>query len=358
MKSRSRRVVQPAVVEESEEPDEAEQPATEAENYLISDKANIEFFSSGCTVLDCALGGGWALGRMVNVVGDKSTAKTGLVIEAQNNFIMKFPTGRPAYRESEGAFDKGYAKVMGMPVDRIDFGNEEEPIHLVEDFIRDYEAFVDDRRSTGEAGLYGLDSFDALSDSSEIESDIAKGSYGTTKAKMSSALFRRVTKKMEGSRSCLMIVSQVRENINAMFGERYKRSGGKALDFYASQIVWLAHIKTLTRTIKKVERPYGITIHAKVKKNKVGLPLREAVFDYMFGYGIDDLGATFRWLKDVNRLEAAGFKLKDYPDLARCFTEMSEDEYHKTAREAAVVVKEFWREIEKTFLPTKAKYRW
>ena len=92
-------------------------------SYFTSEKANIRFVSTGCAVLDCALGGGLALGRTANVVGDKSTAKTGTATEVMINFANTFPEGAIAYRETEAAWDDAYAEAMGLPIDRIDFGD-------------------------------------------------------------------------------------------------------------------------------------------------------------------------------------------------------------------------------------------
>ncbi|KAH0537147.1 hypothetical protein GP486_008838, partial [Trichoglossum hirsutum] len=213
--------------------------------------------------------GGLALGRTANVVGDKSTAKTGTATEVMINFTQQYQDGDVAYRESEGAWDDAYAEAMGLPVARIDFGDPDNPIQTIEDFVRDFTAFVEKQLKSKRPGLYILDSLDALSDEDEMEQDIGKGTYGMNKAKKLSILFRTITKKQEKANVLLLIVSQVRENINAgLFGEKYKRSGGKALDFYASQVFWLANMGMLKRSVNKVERAYGIKLKAVVKKNK------------------------------------------------------------------------------------------
>lgn len=324
-------------------------------SYFTSTKDNLSFVSSGCTLLDCALsglGGGWALGRIVNIVGDRSTAKTALATEALINFTIKYPNGTAAYCESESAFDKEYARAMGLPIDKIDFRADRTEITTVEAFINDFEDFLDDRTKDSEPGIYVLDSLDALSDEAEMDRKVGEASYGTAKAKLLSEFFRKTAHRIERTKVLLMIVSQVRDNIGAMMGEKHKRSGGRSLDFYASQVVWLARIKTLKRTIKKVERPYGVTIKAQVKKNKVSLPFREVEFDFIFGYGVEDLSASVAWLTEIGRLDQTGLG-KDY---AKGIGKLSDAEYQTDLREITQTVRKFWVEVETDFLPKRTKY--
>jgi RecA/RadA recombinase len=154
----------------------------------------------------------------------------------------------------------------------------------------------------------------------------------------------------------LFIVSQVRDNIGAMFGEKHKRSGGKALDFYASQVFWLAHTKILKRTINKVERPYGIELKAKVKKNKVGMPFREAEFSFEFAFGINDLLASVNWLAEVDRLDEFDLKKSELKEYITSINKMDTAEYSKERVRAAACVKRVWAEVEETHMPKKRKY--
>lgn len=305
-------------------------------SYFVSAKEGISFISSGCTLLDCAMGNGYPLGRVVNIVGDKSTAKTGLAMEALINFLLAHPDGRAAYRETEAAFDKRYAEAMGLPVDRVDFGPGE-LLNTVEDFERDFDKYLDEQIKAKKPGIYVLDSLDALSDEAEMEREIGKGTFGAAKAKELSAFFRKTASKIEKAKVLLLVISQVRDNIGAMFGEKSKRSGGRALDFYSTITLWLSHIETLSKTINKVKRPIGIVIKAKCKKNKIALPFREAEFQFLFGYGIDDLNASIDWLDEVGR---RGSITIDSP-----------------ATEITAAVKQVWNEIETTFLPVKSKYK-
>ena len=292
--------------------------------YFSSEKKNYQFISSGCTVLDCVLGGGWPLGRIVNVVGDRSTGKTLLAMEAIANFFPKYDNGWVRYVEAESAFDEDYASALGIPMSRVESKND---LDTVEAVFEDLDSI-----SYEEPGLYIVDCLDALSDKAEMDRGIGEGSYGAAKAKKLSELFRRLVRKLAQKNIFVMIISQVRDNIGATFGEKHSRSGGKALDFYASQILWLAHIKTLKRTINKVERPTGITVRARCKKNKIGLPFRQCDFDIRFGYGIDDIGASTEFL---NTLGKAAPKTPE------------------ALREA--VIRE-WYAIEKKFIPETRKY--
>lgn len=324
-------------------------------NYFTSEK-DYSFVSSGCALLDCALGGGWVLGRMANIVGDKSTAKTALATEALTNFVLQYPDGAAAYRETEAAFDRKYSAAMGVPIDRIDFGPEG-LLNTVEELNRDLEQFLDKQIKADAPGIYVLDSLDALSDDVEMAADIGKGTYGTAKAKLLSTMFRKLTRKVESSKVLLLIVSQVRENINPQsYGEKFKRAGGKSMDFYASHILWLAHIKMLKKTIHKVERPYGVTIRAKCKKNKVSVPFREAEFNFIFGYGVDDVTASVEWLKEVKRLDVIDLTEKEVKEYLAELDSMSDKDYSKERQMLARVTKKLWNEIEVTFLPTRRKY--
>lgn len=320
-------------------------------SYFTSEEKDVKFIHSGCTALDMVLGGGWALGRMANIVGDRSTGKTLIAIEACANFARQYPNGKIYYREAEAAFDKGYAASLGMPVDKINFA---EDFLTVEDFYEDLNNVLENTPDD-EPGLYIVDSLDALSDRAELDRDIDKGSFGAEKAKKLSELFRRLVRGVEKKSVSLIIVSQLRDNIGAMFGEKHKRSGGHAMDFYASQIIWLHHAGMLKKTIKKVERPYGILVKAKCKKNKVSMPFRECGFEIHFGYGIDDLSASADWLYEVGRLDELGMGSKK-TDFTKELRKLDDDERDVLANKASKLVRRLWPEIEEQFLPKRKKY--
>jgi len=314
--------------------------APKAASYFTSDREDLEFIHTGCTLLDCLLGGGYVLGRITNIVGDKSTGKTLLAMEGAANFLQQYPNGRVFYRESESAFDPHYARALGIPVDRIDMGVE---IFTVEDMFEDITKQIEYCNENEIPGLYIIDSLDALSDRAELDRDIDKGSFGAAKAKLMSSLFRQRVQQLSKSRMCWLVVSQVRDNIGVMFGPKHTRSGGRALDFYSSHIIYLSQIKQITQTKSKVERVTGIRIQAYSQKNKITFPLRKVVFDIIFGYGVDDEISSLDWLVSVGKYDK---------DEAKGFLTNREEKSKHISQD----VVQTWREIEEKFLPPRRKY--
>jgi recombination protein RecA len=315
-------------------------------NYFSGPKTSLKFIKSGCQLFDLALGGGWARGRMANIVGDKSTGKTLLAIEACANFARDIPEGDIYYREAEAAFDKPYAEAIGMPLDRVNFG--EAPLDTVEDMFEELTGIAEQAKVPI---LYIVDSLDALTDREEVARDIDKGTYGAGKAKKLSELFRRLVRMLETKDITFMIVSQTRMKIGALpFQKQWTRTGGRAIDFYASQVVYLAQTKLLTREVSKIKRPVGIEVLAKLDKNKVALPFREASYNIMFGFGIDDLRASLEWLKAQGLLAQVGIHDKAIDIAAKRFKEKA------FVDKVNAVVAQRWYEIESSFLPTERKY--
>lgn len=306
--------------------------------------------------MDCVVGGGWPHGRIINIVGDKSTGKTLLCIEAAANFALQYPGGRIRYREAESAFDRSYAGALGMPLDRVEFGDDSKPIITVEDMYKDLKEYASECLRAKIPGIYFIDSLDALSDESELNQEIDQASYGASKAKQMSRLFRELTQTVEKAKVTFFVVSQVRDKIGITFGKKTSRSGGRALDFYASIVLYLSHIKTNTRTIKRVKRAVSIRIKAKCEKNKIGLPLRSCEFNLIFAYGVYSLGASLEWLKEVGRLEAVIPKGQSLESFIADAEKLEDEDYRILLYEIDVEVTKIWREIEQSFLPKRQKY--
>lgn len=385
------------------EADDGEEMGNAASSYFANmDKEGIEFISAGAAVIDCMLGGGWALSRVANIVGDRSAGKTLLAIEACANFHMKFPGDLIRYAETEHAFDEAYAEALGMPVSAVEFafkdatkkkakakkeedkplsraekikaGLAEEaqvaaegpgkkaPLRTVEDWYWDMADFVARCKKTkGKRGLYILDSLDALSDDAEMDRDIDDGTFGANKAKKMGELFRRLVADMDEANVLLIVVSQLKDKIGVMFGEKQTRTGGRALDYYSSHIVWLAEIGKIYKTIGGIKRAIGVNVKARVKKNKVGLPFRDCEYPILFGYGVDDLTANVEWLLTLKHGEKI---LKEELDMSKSGYEVRianlRDKGGEPVREVRAKLREIvlreWERVENSFLPKARKY--
>lgn len=365
----------------------------------VASKDGLEFVSSGSAVLDAALGGGWCLGRVANIVGDRSAGKTLLAIEACANFHRQYPDGYIRYNEAEAAFDEAYAEALGMPIAAVDFKGaavdpkDEEKYAELAAIVADRGADDRDRtraetamkklknRGVGQASntvealhidivrvldqnpgkpiLYIIDSLDALSDDAEQERAIGDASYGGSKPKKMGEMFRRLVDRMEGQRMLLIVVSQLRDKLNVTFGEKQTRSGGRALDFYASHIIWLAETGKLKKVIKGNERVIGVKVQVRVKKNKVGLPFRECKYPILFGYGVDDLTAGVEWLIEAgcsDRLEELEVSKTGYPVRIQNLRNKGGDEVRAFRAKMNAMVFSEWQRIEQAFLPQGSKY--
>lgn len=336
-----------------------EDEGQQASSYFadVSAKSGLRFVSSGASIMDAALGGGWVLGRVVNLVGDRSAGKTLLAIEACVNFHHRYPEGHIRYAESEAAFDEKYAEALGLPVHAVDF-DPDKPLKTIEDWYKDILEVME--KNKGKPILYVLDSLDALSDEAEAKREIDDGTYGGNKAKKLGEMFRRVVQQMEQQEVLLVVVSQLRDKINAMaFGEKQTRSGGRALDFYASHIVWLAEIGKLKQTIGGVERVIGVKVKARVRKNKVGLPHRECEYPILFGYGVDDITAGVEWLiavKCEHRLEELDMSKSGYKLRITNLRNKGGQPIREIRAKLNAIIAEEWQRIETSFLPKSGKY--
>ena len=173
-------------------------------------------------------------------------------------------------------------------------------------------------------------------------------------------LFRRLIKQIESSKLLVIIISQIRDKIGVTFGKTTMRSGGRALDFYASQIVWLAEIEKMKKTVDNIERVTGIRIRAKTEKNKIGLPFRECDLPIIFMYGVDDISAGVDWLLKVRPpadiVAALGLPPARYRIELAAIRNEGGDRMRAFREKLDPLLKKVWDEIEQDFLPKSAKY--
>jgi recombination protein RecA len=302
-------------------------------------------------MLDLVLGGGWAVGRVVNLVGDKAAGKTLLAVEACANFEPEVNALEDIrYIEAESAYDEAYGREIGMPegIEPVD------TITTVEQMFDDLSDFIRPRLRYPTPSLYVVDSLDALSDTAEMGRGIDKESFGTSKARKMSETFRRLVTDVSKANCTLFVVSQIRDKIGVQFGETKTRSGGRALDFYASQIVWLSELKKVTQTVNKVPRAIGTHIRCRNRKNKVGKPFRQTDMTVLFNYGVDDEVSMLDWLEDGGGTPAF---VKDMrKELTQARKETSREWVQGINQLLREETTKRWLEIEAAVAPKMRKY--
>ena len=255
-------------------------------------KWEVSVIPSGSIALDAALGiGGYPRGRGIEIYGPESSGKTTLAIHAIAQAQKQ--GGIAAIIDAEHAFDRTYAKNLGVDLDSLFISqpdNGEQALEIADNLIR-----------SGAIDIIVIDSVAALTPKAEIEGEMGDSKMGLQARLMSQAL-RKLTANISRTNTCCIFINQLRDKIGVMFGNPETTTGGNALKFYASVRVDVRR----TTQIKDGDEALGNRTKVKIVKNKMAPPFKKAEFDIVYGEGISKVGEVIDLAVEYDIIKKSG----------------------------------------------------
>ena len=257
-----------------------------------SDQVNVEAISTGSLSLDLALGiGGVPRGRIIEIYGPEASGKTTLALHVLASAQKK--GGEAEFIDVEHALDPTYTRALGVDIDNLlisqpDTG--EQALEITEQLVR-----------SGAIDVIVVDSVAALLPRSELEGEMGDSSVGVVARLMSQAL-RKLTGAVSKTNTVVIFINQLREKIGVMYGNPETTPGGRALKYFSSVRIDVRRIETM----KVAGEMVGNRTRAKIVKNKVAPPFKEAEFDIIYGEGISKIGEIVDLGVKLDLIDKAG----------------------------------------------------
>ena len=265
-----------------------------------------EWISTGSSMLDIAIAnrphGGIPVGRITEITGMEASGKSLVAAQILANTQKK--GGLAVFIDTENAVNEEFLQALGINTKEllyIQLETVEDIFEVIEDIILKVKESNKDKLVT-----IVVDSVAAATTKIEQSADFNKDGWSTSKAIILSKAMRKITQMIGRERVALVFTNQLREKLGVMFGDKYTTSGGKAIQFHASCRLRLKAAGQIKATVNGKVQVIGIKTKAKVVKNRMGPPLREAEFNIFFESGVDDFGGWLQVMKDYDIVSSGG----------------------------------------------------